>query len=335
MAIKVELVGKALVVTLDRSHRYNATDINTINALHELLDQYAQNNAVERMLITSDHPKAFCAGGDVRAVYELIQHNNFAEAKNFFDREYSLIAKMASYQKPIISLVNGMCFGGGMGLSMHNRYRIITENAIMAMPETIIGFFPDVGASFRFAKLSKGWRNFYALTGYAIPLGLALKNDFADFFVKSQNLADLQQTLCECDSGAEKQTIAEFAEIFSKNHETDEDWIERTFNQFLPEIFLSLEKSTHKRAATILKDLTHRSPLSLRVTYQLMEMGEQFSLEDSLKLDQIIANNFINFKDFTEGVRAQVVDKDKNPTWVYKTIADIPQELVSAIFQPN
>lgn len=332
MAVKAEILGRALVVTLDRSHRYNATDIVAINALHELLDQSAQNAAITRILIVSDHPKAFCVGGDVREIYELIANNKLDEARNFFDLEYYLIAKMASYAKPIVSLVNGMCFGGGMGLSMHNRYRVLTENSILAMPETIIGFFPDVGASFRFAKLSKGWRNFYGLTGYAIPIGLALKYDFADFFVKSENLAKLQQALCECKNNEETEVFKKFSENFYKNHETDEDWIEELFSQSLEKIFSDLEQSNHKRAEIILRDLEHRSPFSLKLTYKLMEKADKLSLKDSLKLDQIIAEKLIHFKDFTEGVRAQVIDKDKNPQWVYRSISEVPQELIDQIF---
>lgn len=332
MAVKAEISGRALVVTLDRSHRYNATNIVAINALHELLDQSVQNDAIARILIVSDHPKAFCAGGDVREIYELITNHKLDEAKNFFDREYSLIAKMASYAKPIISLVNGMCFGGGMGLSMHNRYRVLTENAVLAMPETIIGFFPDVGASFRFAKLSKGWRNFYGLTGYSIPIGLALKCDFADFFVKSADLSQLQKEFCECEKGEEAKVFQKFAEVFSETHEADETWVEELFAQPLEKIFSDLAKSHHKRAAIILKDLKHRSPFSLKLTYKLMEMADQLSLEESLKLDRIIAERLIHFKDFTEGVRAQVIDKDKNPKWVYQSIAEVPQELIDQIF---
>lgn len=332
MAIKTEIAGKALVVTLDRSHRYNATDIVAINAIHELLDDNLENNRVDRIIITSDHPKAFCAGGDVRAVYDLITQNKLAEAKNFFDREYSLIARMASYQKPIISLVNGMCFGGGMGLSMHNRFRVLTENATIGMPETIIGFFPDVGASFRFSKLSKGWRNFYALTGYTIPSGLALKFDFADFFIKSENLTKLTQELCYCEHNEEAETLKKFADNFCTNHEHDEEWIEELFSHPLEKIFLYLEKSPHKRAEIILKDLKHRSSFSLKLTYKLMEMADNLSLEDSLELDKIIAEKLIQFKDFTEGVRAQVIDKDKNPQWVYNSISEVPEELIDAIF---
>lgn len=332
MTIKSRLVGKAIVVTLDRPHKLNATNILTIDALHQLLDSYSENSKIERILITSDHPKAFCAGGDVRAVYDLITSNKLDEAKNFFNREYSLIAKMAAYKKPIISIVNGMCFGGGMGLSMHNRYRIVTENAALAMPETIIGFFPDVGASFRFAKLSKGWRNFYALMGYPIPIELALNNDLADFFIKSNNLTKLEQALCECASGEEANTIEKFTEALPKNYEADETWIEELFAQSLNNIFLSLKKRTDQKAELILKDLKNRSPFSLHLTYQVMEIGTKLSLKESLKLDQIIAEKLINFHDFIEGVRAQVIDKDKKPNWIHQSIADVPTKLIDEIF---
>lgn len=332
MTIKSKIVGKAIVITLDRPNKLNATNIHTIDALHTLLDSYSENSKVERILITSDHPKAFCAGGDVRAVYDAINSNKLDEAKNFFTLEYSLIAKMATYKKPIISLVNGMCFGGGMGLSMHNRYRIVTENAALAMPETIIGFFPDVGSSFRFSNFSKGWRNFYALMGYHIPIALALKNDLADFFVKSNNLNALQQALCECASKSEQKIIEKFTEELPKNYETDEIWIEELFEQSLDNIFLSLKENTNQKAELILQDLKNRSPFSLQLTYKLMEIGTKLSLEKSLKLDQIIAEKLLNFHDFTEGVRAQVIDKDKKPKWKHQSITEVSSELIDEIF---
>lgn len=332
MTIKSKIVGKAIVITLDRPNKLNATNIHTIDALHTLLDSYSENSKVERILITSDHPKAFCAGGDVRAVYDAINSNKLDEAKNFFTLEYSLIAKMATYKKPIISIVNGMCFGGGMGLSMHNRYRIVSENAVLAMPETIIGFFPDVGSSFRFSNFSKGWRNFYALMGYHIPIALALKNDLADFFVTSNNLNELQQALCECESESEQKIIEKFTEELPKNYETDEIWIEELFEQSLDNIFLSLKENTNQKAELILQDLKNRSPFSLQLTYKLMEIDTKLSLEKSLKLDQIIAEKLLNFHDFTEGVRAQVIDKDKKPKWKHQSITDVSSELINEIF---
>lgn len=320
-------------MVLNRPHRYNATDLETIQQITQFLSNCSTNNHVEKIIITSNHPKAFCAGGDIRAAYDAMQTNNIGFGLKFFEAEYKLIHDMATYPKPIISLVNGLCLGGGMGLSMHNHCRVITENAVLGMPETIIGFFPDVGASFRFAQFPKPWANFYGLTGCNISITHALKWGMADYFVPSILLPELLDALCS-STNVPDQVLKQFSQLAPDVPIFGNEWVDCIFAKSLDNIFEDLKTHSHPETKITLKDLSARSPLSLRITYKLLEMSVFLDLKKSLQLDHVIAMNFLKDSDFEEGIRAQVIDKDKKPKWRYM-FSDISNDMVRCFFTPT
>ncbi len=333
MTILTHFQGNAAVVALDRPHRYNATDLETIQQIAQFLTDCSTNDSVEKIIITSNHPKAFCAGGDIRAAYDAMKAKDFGLGLHFFDAEYKLVYDMATYSKPIISLVNGLCFGGGMGLSMHNQLRVITENAVLGMPETIIGFFPDVGASFRFAQFPKSWANFYGLTGHHIAIAHALKWNMADYFVPSVVLPELLDALC-ISTNTLDQVIKKFRQPAPDELIFGDEWVEYVFSKNLNNIFEDLKNHTHPETKAILNDLNARSPLSLCITYKLLEMSAFLDLKKSLRLDHVIAMNFLKDSDFGEGIRAQVIDKDREPKWRYM-FPNISDDMVRCFFTPT
>jgi enoyl-CoA hydratase/carnithine racemase len=333
VTISTRFQGSAAIVVLNRPHRYNATDLKTIQQITQFLSDCSTNNYVEKIIITSNHPKAFCAGGDIRAAYDAMQTNNMGFGLKFFDAEYKLIYDMATYSKPIISLVNGLCLGGGMGLSMHNQFRVITENAVLGMPETIIGFFPDIGASFRFAEFPRPWANFYGLTGHNIPIAHALKWGIADYFVPSPLLPDLLDALC-MSTDIPDQVIKQFSQHAPDVSIFGNEWVDDIFAKSLNNIFVDLETHPHPETKIILNDLNARSPLSLYITHKLFEMSAFLDLKKSLQLDQVIAMNFLKDSDFEEGIRAQVIDKDRKPKWKY-TFSNINNDMVRCFFTPT
>lgn len=332
MTIIVSFQEAAAVVTLNRPHRYNAADLDTISQITEFLNKVREEDSVKKIILTSDHPKAFCAGGDIRMAYDAIKSNNFQQGNVFFEAEYKLVYDLATYPKPVISLVNGMCFGGGMGLSMHNHFRILTENAILGMPETIIGFFPDVGSSYRFAQFPKAWANFYGLTGSNIALSHALKWNMADYFVPSALLPELLNNLCSASDDGK--LIEQFACEVPDAPILGEAVVENAFANPLLGIFESLQNDQSAEAQKILLDLNSRSPLSLMVTDKLLEMSPFLDLKRSLELDQILAFNFMFNPDLQEGIRAQIIDKDRQPKWHYK-MASIDAEIIRDFFVPT
>lgn len=331
MTILTRFQGNAAVIVLNRPQQYNATNLETIQKIAQFLSECSKNNQVEKIIITSEHPKAFCAGGDIRAAYEAMKNNDLELGPNFFNAEYKLVYDLATYPKPIISLVNGLCFGGGMGISMHNQYRIVTENAILGMPETIIGFFPDVGASFRFAQFPKAWANFYGLTGNNIAIAHALKWNMADYFIPSIALPELLSALCvnkETD-----QVIKQFSQTAPDQLVFGSEWVDYVFSKNLNSIFESLKIHKHPEAKKTLKELSARSPLSLRVTHKLLEMSIFLDLKKAIQLDHVIAVNFLENPDFQEGIRAQIIDKDKKPKWKYES-NNISDDTVRGFFTP-
>ena len=332
MTILTSFQGSAAVIELNRPQQYNATNLETIQQISQFLSTCSTNNQVEKIIITSAHPKAFCAGGDIRMAHDAMQSNDLSLGPNFFDAEYKLVYDLATYTKPIISIVNGLCFGGGMGLSMHNQYRVVTENAVLAMPETIIGFFPDVAASFRFGQFPKSWANFYGLTGNNIPITHALKWNMADYFIPSVVLPELLSALCM--NKEPDQIIKQFSQPAPDKPVFGSEWIDYVFSKNLNSIFADLKIHQHSEAKKIFNDLNERSPLSLRVTYKLLEMSPFLNLKKSLQLDHVIAMNFLENPDFQEGIRAQIIDKDKKPKWKYK-FNNISDDLVRHFFTPT
>lgn len=333
MTINITFKETAAIITLNRPHRYNAIDLDTISEILTFLSETRKNDSVKKIILTSAHPKAFCAGGDIRMAYDAIKNNDINYGIAFFEAEYRLIYILATYSKPIISLVNGLCFGGGMGLSMHNQIRIITENAVLGMPETIIGFFPDVGSSYRFAQFPKAWANFYGMTGNNIALNHALKWNMADYYVHSSLMPGLLENLCVANNNDHK-VVEQFASDIPEQSMSDELMIESTFSKSLPEIFESLQNNALPYAKKILSDLNARSPLSLLVTNKLLEMSQFLDLKKSLELDRVLALNFMFNPDLQEGIRAQVVDKDRNPKWHYN-MSNINWEIVRDFFIPT
>lgn len=316
MTILTHFQGNAAIITLNRPERYNAINLKTIQEISVFLSKCATDKAIKKIIITSEHPKAFCAGGDIRAAYDAMENNNLDIGSVFFKAEYELVYELSIYPKPIISLVDGLCFGGGMGLSMHNQYRVITENATLGMPETIIGFFPDVGASFRFSQFPKAWANFYGLTGNNIAISHALKWNLADYFVPSSLLPELINALCL--KAASAQVIEQFNQPAPSEIIFGADWVDNVFSLNLEHAFKHLKTHQHPEAKKTLNDLNARSPLSLRVTDKLLNMSTFLNLNEALQRDYVMAMNFLITSDFKEGIRAQVIDKDKNPKWHYK-----------------
>lgn len=330
MTIITKLQNNTAIITLNRHNRYNAIDIKTIRDISSFLSICKNNDKIKKIIITSEHPKAFCAGGDIRMAYLAMQNNHQDQASDFFKEEYDLVYNLATYPKTVISIINGLCFGGGMGLSMHNKIRIITEKAILGMPETIIGFFPDVGSSFRFAQFPKYWANFYGFTGYNIDLNHALKWNMADNFIPSKLLPGFINSLCNTEETF--QVINQFSQPLPTTHIFGIDWVEEIFSQDLKGIFFSLNNHQHPEAKKTLNDLSTRSPLSLLITEKLLNSSNSLNLKESLELDYHLSLKFIKNSDFQEGIRAQIIDKDKNPKWTYN-FDNISNEMIESFFK--
>lgn len=316
MDVVCEVDGAVGALILDRPSALNALDLQMIKALRHGFDAFVADPRVTTIVIRSAGQSAFCAGGDVRGIRDLVLRGEHDVVASFFEEEYALNAAIAGCPKPYIALIDGVCFGGGLGLSVHGRYRVVTERARLAMPETAIGFFPDVGASFFLPRLPGACGLWLGLTGARLDGAEAVAIGLATHYVPAARLADLQAALC-CNEGEVCALLDAFAvtrpSAAFENHRPE---IDALFSaDTVPEILAALDASGSPFANEALTTLARMSPNSLRVTATLLARGRTASLDACLATERAAAVVATRHPDFVEGIRAALVDKDRHPQW--------------------
>lgn len=328
-------IGGVGIVSLNRPQVLNALDLPTIRQIAAQLDAWADDPAVRAVLFRSAGGRAFCAGGDIRSLYR----DALAEAPElgqFFDEEYALDCRIHRYPKPTIALLDGVVMGGGMGIGQGCALRLVTERTRMAMPETAIGLFPDVGASFFLARLPPALANYLGLVGQTISGADALACGLADRLVRSDALDDLPALLARIDaddwpadvpSGTvpdvfDAQVLAAIAQHFSSDS--------------VPAIMASLagDAGAGSRAwsAHTLAQLEKLSPLMLCVTHEQLRRGRGLALEACFRMERGLMRHCFAHGDAREGIRALLVDKDRAPRWQHAGVADVDPALVDFFF---
>ena len=306
-------------IVLNRPKALNALTLPMIEELHACLDRWvADPGAV--LVVESASPKAFCAGGDIRAIRQNTLEDRHDVSMAFFAAEYELNARLAEFETPVVALIDGICMGGGLGLSVHGPFRVLTERALMAMPETAIGFFPDVGASYFLSRLPGALGVYLGLTGYRMDaadalyagLGTHLVADLAAVTTalhrhRDTSIDELLAGLAQPKTGAQKK---------SSNLAMYRDEIDHCFGMpTIGEICSSLAESGTQWARRTLDSLATMSPLCLDVTLAVLTSGTQMSLRECLQMELQVSSHLVRTPDFLEGVRAMLVDKDRAPQW--------------------
>ncbi|CAD0187275.1 3-hydroxyisobutyrate dehydrogenase [Ruegeria sp. THAF57] len=308
--------GRAGIITLNRPEAMNALNLDMIRRIDTALDQFVKDPAVSCVILNSSSDRAFCAGGDMRRVRELVLDGKRAEAEKFFEEEYALIEKISVLPKPYVSLIDGICMGGGMGLSVHGTYRIATERALFAMPETAIGFIPDVGGSYLLPRMPEYCGIWMGLTGASVrgfdAHGLGISTHMA----ATETLPELLDDLCHSSQPIDE-TLSKLCA--STGHQFDILMLSDTTACFgqptLRTIVKSLEQNRSKRKEAALKALRNASPRSLQETLTLLRRGKELSLSECLAQEFEAMRHAIRHPDLAEGVRAVLVDKDHAPNW--------------------
>ena len=314
--VTVEKRGRAGVIGLDRPKAMNALELGMVDDISAALDKFETDPEIKLVVLRSNHDRAFCVGGDLRRIRELSLAGHYAEAEHFFRTEYALNLRIASYPKPYISLVDGMCMGGGLGLSMHGHFRIASENAVFAMPETAIGFFPDVGGSYFLPRMPHHAGHWMGLTGARVKgfgahaLGLSTHMTLATSF---SNIFD---ALCFSTGPAELALKEHCGVLGYQPSVLSLAASTQCFDQ--PTICsiqdcLSNSNSTEAKAAR--RALRSASPRSLQETITLLKKGAGSTLESCLMREFEAAQRAIRHPDLAEGVRAILIDKDHTPIW--------------------
>jgi enoyl-CoA hydratase len=342
--------GGVATVTLNRPRALNAFTLGMYRRFDPMLRAWAEDASVHAVLVRGAGERAFCAGGDVRAVYEAGRGISGARELTsvFFWEEYELIRRVHRYPKPYLAIIDGITMGGGAGVSVNGAYRIATEKTLLAMPETGIGLFPDVGAT-RFLNFCPGHIGRYlGLTGARLGPADALYCGFATHFVPRERVPELVAALAGLAwrGGAERAQLEEALVSFhgdpgepplaarrpaidrcfaAENVEAILDALAREAASGAPDSLWAAET----RAGLLTK-----SPTSLKVTLRQLIVGRGYDLEQALALEYRLTQRFMAGHDFYEGVRAVVVDKDQNPNWRPPTLGEISDAEVGGYFAP-
>jgi enoyl-CoA hydratase len=335
-----ERLGQAGRITLNRPQALNALSHEMCRALHARLAEWARDDAVGLVIIDGAGGRAFCAGGDVRALYADWQAGGDARFR-FYRDEYRLNAFIKRYPKPYVALIDGIVMGGGVGVSIHGSHRVATERTVFAMPETGIGLFPDVGGTYFLPRLPGELGLFLGLTGHRLKAADCLHAGLADAVVPSERLPDLIEALSGAVGGdAVTGLLRLFAEpppptslptsLPELRAEIDDCFGESSVERILSE----LEHRDTEFAHGTAEILRQKSPTSLKVTLRQLRAGAHLGFEDCMRLEYRLACRFMQAQDFFEGVRAVVIDKDNKPAWRPESLEAVSDEAVAAYFAP-
>jgi enoyl-CoA hydratase/carnithine racemase len=324
--------GHAGTILMNRPKALNALDIAMIRDFAHAIGQWRHDAAVKLVVLEGVGGRAFCAGGDVRAVRAAAVAGDRAPVEAFFTEEYAVNEGIARFGKPWVSLIDGICMGGGIGLAIHNGPRAVSEHALLAMPETAIALFPDVGTSYVLPRLPGAIGNWLALTGARLTGGDAVHAGLATHFVPRARMADLRAALVETGDAA---VVERFAEApLEAGFAPHRAAIDRCFSQpSVLDIIGALEREGTEWAAEQVKILRRMSPTSLCVSLELLKRGAALDLrgclDEELKLTRVVVHEH---PDFREGVRSVLVDKDGSPSWTPATLEEVDHAAIKAMF---
>lgn len=321
--------GRIGRLTINRPKSLNAIDHDMVRSLHSALDDWRHDPAIEAVIIEGAGGRSFCAGGDIRQIRDLVLAGQYAGAESFFADEYALNLAIARFPKPYVALIDGVCMGGGMGLSIHGSARVVTEAAMLAMPETGIGFFPDIGASFFLPRLPKGYGMFLALTGARVHGTDAVGLGLATHHVARDQVSTLADELAEEGVAVLDRAASTLPTGLPGDAEVVGCFGAGTVSGIL-ERLTNLDSAAARDA---LDTLRTRSPTAVLRTFELMRLGADRTLEQCLATERALAGRAIRHPDFAEGVRATVIDKDRNPRWSRARIEDVSLDEVKALLR--
>ncbi|MCX4097336.1 enoyl-CoA hydratase/isomerase family protein [Nocardia sp. alder85J] len=325
------------VITLARPRAINALNHAMVLAMLAALRAWADDGEVRAVVLTGAGERGLCAGGDLVGMY--------ADAKDrvggpdspsgqFWRDEYTLNALIAAYPKPYVAIMDGLVLGGGVGVSAHGSHRVVTERSSVGMPETGIGFIPDVGGTYLLSRAPGETGTHLGLTAGRMSAGDAIAAGFADHYVPSDRLPALLAALRVTEADV---AIAKFAEAAPESELLGQrDWIDACYAAgSVEEIVAALRVHPAPRAGQAAADILAKSPSALKVTLRaLREARGDAGLADALNREFRVSVAGLRSHDLGEGIRAQVIDKDRSPQWLPPDLADVSAELVDSYFIP-
>jgi enoyl-CoA hydratase len=323
--------GRLGVVTLNRPQAVNALTAGMASAMLEQLTLWADDDAVAAVLVRGAGDRGLCAGGDIVAIYRDMLDGGDATA-DFWAEEYRMNALISGYPKPYVAFMDGLVLGGGVGISAHGSVRIVTERTRMGMPETTIGFVPDVGGTLLLSRSPGESGTHAALTGAHLSGADALFLGLADHFVPSASLPALAEALENEPADA---AVARFAgEAPSSVLAAQQEWIDACYSSDDAEEILRRLRAAGGEAADAANTIETKSPTAVKVALASLRRATGLSLEEALEQEYRVGLRFLAGPDFREGIRAQVVDKDRDPHWRPASLAEVSRDDVESYFAP-
>jgi len=327
------------LVTLNRQKALNALTLPMITAMHQQLKLWANDSQIHAIVVMAAPGKAFCAGGDVRWLYEM-GHSNNPNQMQFFEQEYQLNQYIHDYPKPYVALMDGITMGGGVGISLHGSHPVATEHFIFAMPETSIGFFPDIGASHVLSRAPGFFGIYLGLTGRQVAAHDAKALGLVRHLVSSCDGTSLLKALSEADLSHHADAgVSDCIQRFTIPTESSilnelQSLVDGCFQALdMVSLINGLQKQDSEWHRALLTTLNQKSPLSLNVTLAQIQKAKSMSLAECLAMDLCLVAHFVKGHDFYEGVRALLIDKDKAPHWQPKTMAAVTPAMVATYFE--
>ena len=323
--------GSLGVVTLNRPTAVNALTAGMAAAMLEQLTLWADDDAIATVLVRGAGDRGLCAGGDIVAIYRDMLDGGDATA-DFWAVEYRLNLLISGYPKPYVAFMDGLVLGGGVGISAHGSVRIVTERTRSGMPETTIGFVPDVGGTLLLSGSPGETGTHAALTGAHLSGADALFLGLADCFVPSGRLPELAAALETEEVAA---AVARFTEPAPASVlAAQQEWIDACYSSDDAEEILRRLRTAGGEAAGAAGTIEAKSPTAVKVALESLRRVRGLSLEQALEQEYRVGLHFLAGPDFREGIRAQVVDKDRNPHWKPATLAEVTRADVAAYFAP-
>lgn len=330
--------GSTGIIRLNRPKVINAMTFEMSIGIDKALDQFETDPAIALVLLEGAGARGLCAGGDLRGLYESSLAGGDL-GKRFWRQEYIMNARIARFPKPYVAFMDGLVMGGGVGLSAHGSHRVVTERTKLAMPEVGLGFFPDVGGTWLLSHSPGEIGTYFGLTGQIMNGPDAIYAGFADAVVPSGRLSTLRDMLIKLSPGvsaADVQAVihgfatGEIAGPVAAIRPQVDCWFA---HERMQDIVADLQQDNSELARSTLKILNEKSPRGMVVALKLLRMARgSLSLEECLVREYRAALKVFASGDFNEGVRAAVIDKDRNPRWSPSRIEDVTSKMVAPYF---
>jgi len=332
--ISIRIAGRAGRITLTRPHALNAMTYEMCLAIENAFDDWRDNDDVDLVVIDAEGDRAFCSGGDIAELYATGTKGNFTYGRKFWADEYRLNAKIFAYAKPVVSFLQGFTMGGGVGIGCHGSHRVVGESSQIAMPECGIGLMPDVGGTLMLALAPGRVGEYLGTTATRMAGEDAIFAGFADIYLPELKWKDAISALERSGTTdiLDKLKITPPASALAE----DEGQINETFDgEALEDILNNLRKKDSAFTQDCLKKMSRMSPLAMAATIEVIHRlrGPSLSIEKALDLEYRFSFRAMEHSDFLEGIRAAIIDKDRNPSWQYADM-NVPLAAVAKMLQP-